>query len=344
MPQYIVRYGMLRSIGVMLSKNEESYRRGNEVVVRSDRGVEIGQVLCEATQDALSHLDSPPSGVILRSVSDDDTVAADGIDSDRSRKIEICRKHIKALGLAMKLIDVETLFGGERIIVYYLADERVDFRELVKLYASEFKTRIEMRQIGVRDEAKMLADYGDCGKPVCCNNHLITMPPVSMKMAKLQKATLDPTKISGRCGRLKCCLRYEFDTYQEIQKQLPNVGAHIVTANGRAKVLSHQIIQEQLLIQTEDMRRMVIDASEVLSVIKKSNSRQEFKRNKRKENRSPKLPKEEATASPSESTDEENDSVGLSSKKSPQRSRKKSPKKKRSNEKQHNHDSPEDEN
>ena len=172
----------------------------------------------------------------------------------------------------MKLVDVEQLFGGERMVVFYLADERVDFRELVKLLAGEFQTRIEMKQIGVRDEAKLLADYGDCGKPVCCNNHLVTMPPVSMKMAKLQKATLDPTKISGRCGRLKCCLRYEFDTYEEIQKQLPRIGAQIVTRDGKAKVLNHRIITEQLLVETEDHRRMVIDASEVLTVIKKSSS------------------------------------------------------------------------
>ena len=124
----------------------------------------------------------------------------------------------------MQLVDVEHLFGGERIVVYYLAENRVDFRELVKALAGEFQTRIEMRQIGVRDEAKLLADYGDCGKPVCCNTHLSEMPPVSMKMAKLQKATLDPTKISGRCGRLKCCLRYEYDTYEELQKDLPPRG------------------------------------------------------------------------------------------------------------------------
>ena len=115
--------------------------------------------------------------------------------------------------------------------------KRVDFRELVKAWPSEFQTRIEMRQIGVRDEAKLLADYGDCGKPVCCNTHLSEMPPVSMKMAKLQKATLDPTKISGRCGRLKCCLRYEYDTYEALQKELPPVGSDVVTSRGRARVL-----------------------------------------------------------------------------------------------------------
>ena len=129
---------------------------------------------------------------------------------------------------------------------------------------------VECKEIGVRDEAKLLADYGDCGKPVCCNNHLSQMPPVSMKMAKLQKATLDPNKISGRCGRLKCCLRYEYDTYVELQRELPRIGSQIVTQNGKAKVLNQEILTQQLLIETEDHRRMLIDATEVLTVIKKS--------------------------------------------------------------------------
>jgi cell fate regulator YaaT (PSP1 superfamily) len=262
----------MRSLGVMNARNDKEYRRGMEVVVRSDRGLEIGQVLCEASDDALSHLDQPPTGSIVRQVMDEDLAAIDGIDGSRKSKLAACQKHIDALGLEMKLVDVESLFGGERLVVFYLSDDRVDFRELVKLLASEFQTRIEMKQIGVRDEAKLMADYGDCGKPVCCNNHLVTMPPVSMRMAKLQKATLDPTKISGRCGRLKCCLRYEFSTYEEIQKQLPRIGSTVVTRNGKAKVLNHQIIAEQLLVETEDHRRMVIDASEVLSVIKKSTS------------------------------------------------------------------------
>ena len=169
--------------------------------------------------------------------------------------------------MEMKLVDIEQLFGGERVIVYYLADERVDFRQLVKILAGDFQTRIEMKQIGVRDEARLLADYGDCGKPVCCNTHLTTMPPVSMRMAKLQKATLDPTKISGRCGRLKCCLRYEFENYDAIQKSLPKVGAQIVTRDGKAKVISQQLLAEQLLVETEDHRRILIPASDVLSVI-----------------------------------------------------------------------------
>lgn len=271
-PKYIVRYGIMRSIGVMASRNDIVYRRSMEVIVRTDRGIEVGQVLCEATEDALSHLDQPATGHVIREVSGEDVTSIDGIDGDRKKKLAVCQKHIEALKLDMKLIDVEQLFGGERLVVFYLSEDRVDFRELVKLLAGEFQTRIEMRQIGVRDEAKLLADYGDCGKPVCCNSHLIQMPPVSMKMAKLQKATLDPTKISGRCGRLKCCLRYEFDTYESIQKQLPRVGAHIVTRDGKGKVLSQQIISEQLLVEMEDHRRVVIDVSDVLTVVKKSSN------------------------------------------------------------------------
>ena len=269
MGKYIVRYGTMRSLGVMSARSDE-YRRGMEVVIRSERGVEVGQVLCESTEDELSHLDQPPSGTIVRAVGDDDAVAIDAIESTRLKEISSCQKHVDSLGLDMKLIEVERLLGGQRMVVYFVSDERVDFRELVKLLAADFQTRIEMKQIGVRDEAKILADYGDCGKPVCCNNHLVKMPPVSMRMAKLQKATLDPTKISGRCGRLKCCLRYEFDTYEEIKKQLPPIGAMVVTREGKGKVLSHQILAEQLLIETEGHRRMVIEASEVLSVIKKS--------------------------------------------------------------------------
>ena len=184
-----------------------------------------------------------------------------------------CAKHIAELSLDMRLVDVEHIYGGERVVVYYLAEERVDFRQLVKNLAHEFQTRIEMKQIGVRDEAKILADYGDCGKPVCCNTHLSEMPPVSMRMAKLQKATLDPSKISGRCGRLKCCLRYEFDTYQELQKELPPPGSEIVTNSGKAKVLAQEILTSQLLIETEDMRRITIDVADVLTVTRRGGGR-----------------------------------------------------------------------
>jgi cell fate regulator YaaT (PSP1 superfamily) len=261
----------MRVLGVMVARDSDSFRRGSEVIVRSNRGIETAQVLCEASDDALSHLDQPPTGNILREMTDDDVRELAHVEQSRDEKNAICQKHINELGLNMQLVEIEQLLGGERIVIYYLAEDRVDFRVLVKNLASEFQTRIEMKQIGVRDEAKILADYGDCGRPVCCNTHLSKMPPVSMKMAKVQKATLDPTKISGRCGRLKCCLRYEYDTYEEIQKQLPRVGTHIVTREGRGRVIGQEILAEQLLIETEDHRRILIDASEVLSTIKKEN-------------------------------------------------------------------------
>jgi cell fate regulator YaaT (PSP1 superfamily) len=170
--------------------------------------------------------------------------------------------------MQMQLVDAEHLFGNERLIFYYLAEKRVDFRDLVKSLAKRFHTRIEMRQIGVRDEAKLLADYGDCGKPVCCNTHLREMPPVSMKMAKLQKATLDPTKISGRCGRLKCCLRYEYDTYEEYRKELPRVGVTVVTKQGQGRVIGQEILARKVLVVYEGGRRIIVDPAEILTVVK----------------------------------------------------------------------------
>ena len=272
MPKYVVRHGVMRNLGVFSARGHTRFSRGHQVIARTDRGLESGEVLCEATEAALASLNKFKYGQILRGVSEDDERELRKLYEQERREHEICIKRIKELNLLMQLVDVEHLYGGERIVVYYLADGRIDFRELVKLLAKEFQTRIEMRQIGVRDEAKLLADYGDCGKLVCCNTHLSEMPPVSMRMAKLQKATLDPSKISGRCGRLKCCLRYEYETYQELQKELPPIGANIITNQGQAKVLAHEILSSQLMIETEDMRRIVIEASDVLTVLARPQS------------------------------------------------------------------------
>lgn len=218
----------------------------------------------------LAALKDPKNGQILRAQTHDDVIELRKLFEQGRNEYRIVDERIRELDLNMQLVDLEHLFGGERVIIYYLAEQRIDFRGLVRLLAKEFQTRIEMRQIGVRDESKLLADYGDCGKPVCCNTHLTEMPPVSMKMAKLQKATLDPTKISGRCGRLKCCLRYEYDSYREMRRDLPPVGAEIITGHGRAKVLSQEILTGQILIEMEDMRRITIDAAEVISVLQRS--------------------------------------------------------------------------
>ena len=269
MPKYVVRHGVMRHLGVFSTSRGQTFHRGAGVIARTSRGLESGEVLCEANEHALTGLKDPRNGQILRPSTDDDELELRKLLESEQREFEVVQQKIKELCLDMKLVDVEHLFGGERIVVYYLAEQRVDFRELVKILAREFQTRIEMRQIGVRDEAKLLADYGDCGKPVCCNTHLSEMPPVSMKMAKLQKATLDPSKISGRCGRLKCCLRYEYETYQELQRDLPPVGSEIITSNGRAKVLAQEILAGELLIQTEDMRRITIEAADIMTILKR---------------------------------------------------------------------------
>ena len=273
MPKYVVRHGVMRHLGVFATRGSESFPRGVQVIARTNRGLEVGEVLCEANELALANLSDPKHGQILRETSDDDVGELRRLLEQQRHEHAVCQQHIDRLQLDMRLVDVERIYGGERVVVYYLAEDRVDFRQLVKELAQEFQTRIEMRQIGVRDEAKLLADYGDCGKPVCCNTHLSEMPPVSMRMAKLQKATLDPSKISGRCGRLKCCLRYEYDTYQELQKELPPVGAEIITNEGRGRVLAQEILVGRVLVVMEDMRHLAIDGSAVLTVLKKPGQR-----------------------------------------------------------------------
>ena len=265
--QYIVRCGVMRMLCVLNARQKFLY--ATRVICKTPRGVEIGEVLCEATEATVAELEDPPRGQILRRMTEGDEDQWKRIQATANEQFDVCQRNITDLQLDMQLVDIERLFGGERIVVYYLAEQRVDFRQLVRQLASDLRTRVEMRQIGVRDEAKLLADYGDCGKPVCCNTHLMKMPPVSMKMAKLQKATLDPAKISGRCGRLKCCLRYEYDTYEELQRELPPTGSQVVIESGRATVLQQEILSRQLLVQTEDNRRILIAADDVLSVTRR---------------------------------------------------------------------------
>ena len=230
--------------------------------------MEWGEVLCPASEQTRAYLGrSDESGRILQMATADDWRKRDQVVAAQKQDFVDCGRIIAESKLQMQLIDVERLFGGERLIVYYLSEKRIDFRDLVRALAGHFKLRIEMRQIGIRDEAKLLADYGDCGKPVCCNTHLREMPPVTMKMAKVQKATLDPTKISGRCGRLKCCLRYEYDTYEEYQRELPPIGATVVTKAGQGRVVSQEILAKKVMIAYDDSRRTLIDAKDVLTVI-----------------------------------------------------------------------------
>ena len=269
---YVIRYGSLRLLGEFTAKAPYTYVRGDEVIVRSDRGIEWGEVLSSASDRSREYLNlKDATGRILRGVSDEDRRSLEELHLREREDFAGCREMIAERRLQMQLVDCELIFGGERLIFYYLAEKRVDFRELVKALAKKFRTRIEMRQIGVRDEAKLLADYGDCGKPVCCNTHLHEMPPVSMKMAKLQKATLDPNKISGRCGRLKCCLRYEYDTYDEIRRELPKVGTTVVVKDGtQGRVIAQEILARKLLVHFDDGRRLMTDEAEIVTVVKRS--------------------------------------------------------------------------
>lgn len=267
MPRYVVRCGLNRSLYAMNARTE--HRRGDVVIARTNRGFEQGEVLTEIAEEGSAATTELPSGTIQRPASEEDLQECRRLTELAKQDYQDCRKMIVESGLPMQLVDTERVLGGEVMTLYYTSDDRVDFRELVKRLALAYQTRIEMRQVGARDEAKLLADYGDCGKPVCCNTHLSAMPPVSMRMAKIQKATLDPNKISGRCGRLKCCLRYENDHYEELTARLPPAGSEIVTREGRARVLAVELLAEQLLVSTEDNRRILIPADDCLSVIKR---------------------------------------------------------------------------
>lgn len=269
---YIVRHGTMRFLGDFEADENAVYHRGEHVIVHTDRGLEVGEVLCDVTPEAIAYISEPTKGRLLRVMSDEDRTAASASRDKEVAAFQKCQEFIRQRSMQMDLIDVESLFGGERIVFFFLAENRVDFRELVKDLAREYRTRIEMRQVGVRDEAKLLADFGDCGKPVCCNTHMIVMPPVSMRMAKLQKSTLDPSKISGRCGRLKCCLRFENDVYEEFQKDLPPPGSRVVTNKGQGRVLAQETLARRVLIEFEDGRRIPVPIEDVLTVLPSKNS------------------------------------------------------------------------
>ena len=268
---YVVRHGRMRILGEYEGVAGQDHPRGQRVIVRSDRGTELGEVLATATDRTALFLENPVRGQILRAASAEDVAAEGRTETVRQAAFAACREFIAKRRLQMDLVDVEVILGRERMVFYYLSEKRVDFRELVKDLARALQTRVEMRQIGVRDEAKLLADYGDCGKPVCCNTHLSRMPPVSMRMAKLQKTTLDPSKISGRCGRLKCCLRYEFDTYQALEHELPVVGSKVVTRRGQGRVVALEVLARKAVIEFEDRRRILVTADEILGTEKSKN-------------------------------------------------------------------------
>mgnify|MGYP003085793326 FL=1 len=214
-----------------------SYELGELVIVETARGMELGHISIANCEIDESELVAPLKGVERKATKEDIQRYKDNL-AKRDGAMKVCEEKILQHKLDMKLVDAEFTIDGTKVIFYFSADGRIDFRGLVKDLASQFKMRIELRQIGVRDEAKMLGGIGICGRPLCCSKWLNDFQPVSIKMAKQQNLSLNPSKISGTCGRLMCCLNFENKTYQELRKGMPNEGERIETPDGIAKVVN----------------------------------------------------------------------------------------------------------
>jgi cell fate regulator YaaT (PSP1 superfamily) len=277
----LVRYGRMNTLGFFVHHEMKISKIKPRVVIKTDRGLELGYLVGQLTayrggQFKLSDgqikdyfdesgIDFAPGrvGKFIRYASSADVSEERHLRKIAKEEMESCKHFVKEMGLPMKIVDVEHVFGGERIIFYFMSDGRVDFRELVKKVAQEYQTRIEMRQIGSRDEAKLLGDVESCGQQCCCQRFLKLLKPVNMRMAKMQKATLDPAKISGYCGRLKCCLRYEDETYTEQKKRLPKKNAKVKTKQGRGKVIDSHILTQLVVVEYENGEKAAIPVEEI---------------------------------------------------------------------------------
>jgi cell fate regulator YaaT (PSP1 superfamily) len=239
-------------------------KQGQRCIVRTERGTEIGEVVAQPTE--IKGAESEDGlGEVLRQATREDLRREHQIETvEKPKEFKLCEKKISELELPMKLIDVEHLFGGERIVFYFRAEKRVDFRQLVRDLAQNYKTRIEMRQIGVRDEARLLGYFEHCGRTLCCRTFITNLEPVTMKMAKSQKATLDPAKISGRCGRLMCCLRFEDKIYEEMKKELPTKGTWVLTGKGDGIVTELDIIRQLVTVELAQDHFVTVHISEII--------------------------------------------------------------------------------
>ena len=277
----LVRYGRMDILGWFEHKESQIPRLPRRVVIKTSRGLELGQLtgqLCpyrggqfrlnqeqvkkyfeDSEVDCLCEV----AGKFVRYATSEDISEERHLEKIANDEMEYCRQLIKELDLPMKIVDAEHVFGGERIIFYFMADSRVDFRQLVRKLAHEHQTRIEMRQIGPRDEAKLLADIESCGQECCCKRFLKTLKPVNMRMAKMQKATLDPAKISGYCGRLKCCLRYEDKTYTELKERLPKKNTKVKTTRGEGKVVDTHILTQLVVVEHGEGVRVAVPLEEI---------------------------------------------------------------------------------
>ena len=277
----LVRYGRMDLLGWFEHKESQIPKLPRRVVVKTDRGLELGHVvgrLCpyrggrfKLSEEQVkkyfedSEIDCACGvvGKFVRYATAEDISEEKHLEKIAEEEMEYCRRFVEELKLPMKIVDAEHVFGGERIIFYFMADGRVDFRQLVKKLAHEYQTRIEMRQIGPRDEAKLLADIESCGQECCCKRFLKALKPVNMRMAKMQKATLDPAKISGYCGRLKCCLRYEDKTYTELKQRLPKKNAKVRTAHGEGRVVDTQILTQLVVVENAEGTKVAVPIEEI---------------------------------------------------------------------------------
>jgi len=279
-PTTAVRFGYMRYIGEFSHPPELRFACGAKVVIQTQRGIELGEqvsLTCAGCDRSLTRDQVKAwvkssgedtymfnAGSILREATAADLAEFAHIQATCRPKRDFARQVAERHNLALKVVECECPLGGERIIFYFTAAERVDFRAMVKELAKEYRTRIEMRQIGARDEARLLADHETCGREVCCKVFLKTLKPISMRMAKLQKATLDPSQVSGRCGRLKCCLRYEHIGYEELDKRLPRIGRQIRTAHGEGVVVNRQILTQLVQVRTANDTLMTVVVEDIL--------------------------------------------------------------------------------
>ena len=277
----LVRCGRMSTLGFFEHNETQIPRIARRVVVKTDKGLELGYLVGQLTaykdgrlklgdermkkyfEDSEINILLEPAGKFVRYATTADLNEEQHLRKICQEEIQCCKRFAKDLNLQMKIVDAEHIFGGERIIFYFMADGRIDFRELVKRLAHEYQTRIEMRQIGSRDEAKLLGDVESCGQECCCKRFLKLLKPVNMRMAKMQKATLDPSKISGYCGRLKCCLRYEDKTYTELKRRLPKKNAKVKTKYGQGKVIETQILTQLVMVEYESGEKAAVPVEEI---------------------------------------------------------------------------------
>ena len=227
-------------------------KKGDHVIVETARGIEFGTVVGDMKEVAEDKV-IPPLKPVLRIANQRDVEQEAANKLKEKEAYRICLEKIQKHGLDMKLIDAEYTFDNNKVLFYFTADGRIDFRELVKDLAAVFKTRIELRQIGVRDETKIVGGIGICGRPLCCHTHLSDFIPVSIKMAKEQNLSLNPTKISGVCGRLMCCLKHEEETYEELNRKLPGIGDFVTTDDGlKGEVQSVNVLRQLVKVIVEN--------------------------------------------------------------------------------------------